>query len=295
MDKYYSEKLDGKKVIFVGNSMIYYGQCVEDAKRICEQQPRENDRGYFYQICASHGVDVSVTNWTFGGHQLFEIFEEECPYCKRKDRGIYNHMSYLKDRYYDYVIFSEGSHKQTNFLEITDEIMRTFRAVNPNVKFVYLCHLRQHMKNLTNVLYNLKEIEKKGVIICDWGKVLFNILNGKKVPGGSENYDNNSFIISQSESDGHHGNLLSGYITALATYCAITGKPAAGQDYSFYNDASKNPAFDVAAYKNKYYCYGNCETNFDKIFDSPGEMLGLQKLVDETLAQEQWRCYGEEK
>ena len=291
-DKYYSPELDGKKVIFIGNSMIYYGQCVEDKSRILEQQPRENDRGYFYQICASHGVDVSVTNWTFGGHQLADIFSDRCPYCIKKDRGIYHHMSFLRERYYDYVIVSEGSRGYNDFVERIDEIIDTFRAVNPNVKFVYLCHLRQHMLNQTDVLHNLEAISQKGVIIADWGKVLFDILNDKKVPGGSEEYYQNSFIISQSEKDGHHQNLLAGYITALTAYCVITGKEAAGQSYDFYNDTEKNPAFDIDAYKAKYYCYGDTQTNFDKIFANSDEMLALQKAVDETIRAEHWHNYG---
>ena len=291
-DTYYSEKLDGKKIIFIGNSMIYYGMCVERNTNL-EQEKRENDRGYFKQLCASHGVDVSVTNWTFGGHQLRDLLSDGCEYCDKKGNGSPNHKSYLTDRYYDYVVISEGSRPLGDFLSEMEEMMKMFTDVNPNVKFVYLCHLRNHMKNTTGVLYNLKEIAKKGVIICDWGKALYDILNDGCVEGGSEKYTNNTFIIRQSEEDGHHGNLLSGYLTAIATYSAITGKKCEGQRYDFYNDASLLSDFDVDAYKAKYYCYGDTETNFDKIFTMPSEMLALQKKMDDTLAKEEWKNYGE--
>ncbi len=293
-DTFFSEKLDGKKIIFIGNSMIYYGRCVERNTNL-EQEKREDDRGYFKQICASHGVDVSVTNWTFGGHQFRDLLSDECEYCDKKGNGRPNHKSYLTDRNYDYVVLSEGSRSQGNFVYEMKQLMKMFTDVNPNTKFVYLCHLRQHMKNLTDVLYELKTIADMGVTICDWGKALFDILNDGCVEGGSEKYNNNTFIISQSENDGHHGNLLSGYLTALATYSAITGKKCEGQSYDFYNNTTLLADFDVAAYKAKYYCYGDTETNFDKIFTMPQEMLALQRKMDYTLSKEEWKNYGEDK
>ena len=48
--------LDGKKVIFIGNSFIYYGQVVlEKSQKYLKQSSRENDMGYFHQICAENG------------------------------------------------------------------------------------------------------------------------------------------------------------------------------------------------------------------------------------------------
>ena len=44
--------LDGKKVIFIGNSHTYYGKTVLEKKQsVLTQAARSNDQGYFYQIC----------------------------------------------------------------------------------------------------------------------------------------------------------------------------------------------------------------------------------------------------
>ena len=41
-------------------------------------------------------------------------------------------------------------------------------------------------------------------------------------------------------------NMLTGYITTLMVYCAVTGESAVGQDYSFCNDRALNSAFDFS-------------------------------------------------
>ena len=45
--------LDGKKVIFIGNSFTYYGNAViTNARSALKQSQRINNKGYFYQICS---------------------------------------------------------------------------------------------------------------------------------------------------------------------------------------------------------------------------------------------------
>ena len=51
--------LDGKKVIFIGNSFVYHGQTVFDRGwSDYFQEERENDQGYFYQLCRENGAEV---------------------------------------------------------------------------------------------------------------------------------------------------------------------------------------------------------------------------------------------
>ena len=46
------ELLDGKKVIFIGNSYVYYGNCVINPGRTpWKMEDRNKDKGYFYQLC----------------------------------------------------------------------------------------------------------------------------------------------------------------------------------------------------------------------------------------------------
>jgi hypothetical protein len=89
--------------------------------------------------------------------------------------------------------------------------------------------------------------------------------------------------VSVSEKDGHHQNLLAGYITSLMVYCAITGDSAVGLPYDFCSDTSIRPEFDMEAYKKEKYVL-EPYTNFIEIFQSPADMEGLQTLADRYLA-----------
>ena len=44
--------LDGKRVIFIGNSYVYYGRTViNKSTSVMTQAERDNDMGFFYQLC----------------------------------------------------------------------------------------------------------------------------------------------------------------------------------------------------------------------------------------------------
>ena len=79
--------------------------------------------------------------------------------------------------------------------------------------------------------------------------------------------------------------MLSGYITTLMAYCAMTGESAIGQTYSFYNDTTLNSKFDAPGYADYYYNNGTNDTNFIIIFSSPSDMEGIQQLVDKYIRE----------
>ena len=223
--------LDGKRIIFVGNSFIYYGQTV--LAKSCGEYPtlemRKNDTGYFYQIAKANGENVSVTNWTFPDHRFAHLFSgEKCTHKKCEELGI-NHLTALTDKYYDYVVLSEGSGLESDgiFEENIKKIVALFRDANRDVKFVYLVHTSAHGYSVANViqpkiLNSLKVLEKDGFIIVDWGALIKDIGSGAvQIPSGSVDYGKNTFIVAKSDSDGYHPNQLSGYITSLMTYIHV--------------------------------------------------------------------------
>lgn len=228
--------LDNKKILMIGNSFTYYGKCVlQKGRTVLEQEPRDNDKGYFYRLCKSDGASVSVTNWTWGGHALRDICAKECTFTQQCTGA--NHFSYLKDRVYDYVYIQEGTRNlgAESTLELCDSIIKIFKEENPNVKFIFPVHIGFYIREgYDELLENISEFEKLGMQIVGWGRLVNDIMTGAvKVPCAKEIYYKNSFIVSQSKADGFHPNMLSGYITALMTYCTITGKSAVGMDYSF--------------------------------------------------------------
>ncbi len=287
-----SHPLDGKKFIFIGNSYTYYGKCVIGKKTTNQSQSdRSHDKGYFYQIAKENGADIEVTNWTYGNHCLEDTFGGNCA----ADRGCngHDHTKDLTDRYFDYVMFQESSKRIDNFLESVDTLMALFRAANPNVKFFCLVPLRLYELNSAEckqALKNLKTVEDKGVTVVDWGRLTYDVYKGNtEVPGSKLTYNRNSFVISQSASDGHHQNLLAGYITAQMTWCALTGDSAVGQEYRFVGNPRVHPEFDLNEYRSTYYTYGNTATNFDTALQSKTEIHGFQQLIDKYLAEKAYR------
>ncbi|MBR2906681.1 MAG: hypothetical protein IKC26_11430 [Clostridia bacterium] len=281
--------LNGKKIIFIGNSHSYYGKALLD-KGVTEhtQAARSNDEGYFYQLCRSNGAAVSVTNWSFGNHGFTDLFKM----CEA-DRGCngVDHLGYLEDRSFDYVVMQYETGSDEGFLENCRMVMDVFKAANESVKFVFHVQRRAHELNCL-WLSELKVLEDMGVTVVDWGGLVDGLISGEiTVPGAEQTYDQNSFIVCKSADDGYHPNMLTGYITALSIYCAITGESAVGQEYSFCGDVRLNKEFNVMNFICKYYTYDGATTNFDAILDSETDMRGIQQLIDAYLAEGSYRNY----
>ena len=276
--------LHGKRILFIGNSYTYWGSVViNKSKDILNQSERSHDEGLFYQLCKENGMDVEVTNWVFGSHDLTDIMSNECQEstssCVGKD-----HMSYFEDAAFDYVSIqlSKESAYGGDMMEHLKPTMDFFRAANPDVKFLLLV---PHMTYVKKYAWrnDLQAAVDAGVIVCNWGGMLDDIVNKRiEVPGATQQYFLASFVISRGETDGHHQNLLVGYLTALMVYSAITGDSAVGQPYAFADDPSIHPNFDMEAFKKEYYTYEPF-TNFVDIYRSESDMLGLQTLVDQYI------------
>lgn len=280
VDQQDDSDLNGKKIVFVGDSFLFTGRCVMPIKD-CSEGSRQNDVGYFYQLCKANGIGVSVTNWTFGGKCLDEIM----------DRYICDYT----DLSYDYVILSGGRKSTATYAELEktlDRYVETFRAANPNVQFLYLVTSGAHNLSVketfpVDVLNNLEKVEQKGITVVDWGGLVADLAFGNvEVPGGMQTYNNYTFVHNRAETDGFHPNQLTGYITAQMIYCAITGESAVGQPYDFWN---KDP-FDPQAYYE--YAYPCGPSNYQEVFDSDADMTGIQELIDRYLEEKPYLNYN---
>ena len=274
--------LNGKKIIFIGNSYIYWGKTVLESSAKTQAE-RQNDQGYFYQLCKKMGAEVEVTNWTFGGHGVGSIFSDNCKHCS------YDHKTYLTDRYYDYVVISPGA--ESNFDTTVIEVMNLFKEANPNVKFIVMgtaCAYGYNSTNSTDYCYQkdlLAGFEDQGILIADWGGLMDGILRGEyTVPNATQDYSINSFIVK----DGKHGTMLTGYIQSMLIYSLLTGDSATTLPYDFCLDSSIRAEFDADRFisKNTTETYG---TNFVEIFNSEADMNGLQQLVDWVLKNKPYR------
>lgn len=298
--------LDGKKIIFIGNSYTYYGQTVlyKELKYLRQDQ-RVNDKGYFYQLCLANGENVNVTNWTFGGHFLGDLFSGNCA-ANRGCDGT-DHKSYITDREYDYVVIQPTywELKGESSTEYIDMIMEFFRVGNQNTKFIifvpyslYGSISHDPGKIDTETLNGLKDYADKGVTIVDWGGLVMDIVDGKVTVSGSNlDYNQNTFVISKSKNDGYHPNMLSGYIMSLMTYCAITGSSPSNQTYDFCNNSSLNTTSKDYLYSfdnfiEKYYTYKGATTNFPEVFASDTDMVSIQALIAAHLEEKAYLNYN---
>lgn len=285
--------MDGKKILVIGNSGVYYGGAVfkKDAASVTAQAARSFDEGYLYRLFKLNGYDVEITNWTHGGHKFSDMRETPCSINTCKGR---THLDHLLDREFDYVILSAGSgpESEASFMDDVAFYVDFFRQYNPAVKFVYLGNLLAHGHSSNEyvqheVIASYKTLEDMGFIVADWGSMVMDIMfNGVEVPGATYEYTVNSFIVK----DKYHPGPLAGYITSLFAYCAITGDSPVGQPYAFCYDASIRPEYDMDAYKASYYS-ASWPSNFLEIFKSDADMAGLQKLVEEYLTEKPYRDY----
>jgi len=277
--------LDGKKIIFIGNSYTYNGLCVfSKPDSVLSQNERLYDQGLFFQMCRQNGAECIVTNWTFGGHSTTQLFGGVCG--KKGDCENENHQNYFIDPYFDYVCiqpYVESSYNG-NLARHLKPVTDFFRKANPDVKFLLLV---PHMAYDHGYKWveGIDALDREDFIICNWGAMLHDIVQGNvQVPGATQEFLRSTFVVSTSEEDGHHQNLLAGYITTQMVYCAITGESAVGQDYSLCNNSSINERFDWLRFRDRYYTY-DPTTNFVEVFESPEDMKGIQQLIDDYLAK----------
>ena len=275
--------MNNKKAIFIGNSFIYWGGCVTFLKNYETNEPIRasgGDKGYFNEVCKASGVNMDVYNYTYGGQNLKWIYEQKL---QNKDKA------FLES--FDYVFISEAGENTSDILSVVDKIIALF----PNAKeVVYLAHANNFSSNHTNIINALPKFSKNGIKVVAWGALVTDVYNGKvSVPGATLKYNKNSFIKNstgdlpahaavtsiKNTGDSFHQNPLSGYITAQMCFSAISGTLCEGQKYEFCWDKSIAPQYDLQNFVECQYNNGQT-TNFVEIFNSPADVLGLQKLMD---------------
>ncbi|MEE1320068.1 MAG: fibronectin type III domain-containing protein [Acutalibacteraceae bacterium] len=262
--------LNGKTIFIVGNSHLYYGNCViygDNGKK---------DTGYLYRIIKSFGEEANVIDHTYSGKSLDYIYTH---HLSKISPDILNKV--------DYVILSEaGNINNGKLLEHCRKIMALFPE---KTEFFYSCHAIIYDWDRDATYNCFDSLRQEGIRMIDWGRMIYDIYTGAvKVPGGIMSYNRCSFIkdniyydkkTNTTKGDDKHPNPLTGYISAQAIYTALTNRTALYTDYSFCSDKKLNKLFDFDDFISKHYNAGK-STNFDKIFSSPRDMAGIQKLID---------------
>ena len=269
--------LGGKRVMFAGNSMIYYGNVV-----INSNGSPTNQKGIFEKIAESFGDSVKVTNFTYGSAGFADgrnkASTDGLP-SGMSNYGLYQLMTTLHPNYYnnpngkemdpfydqDFVIFQQrGAHVSDTYAQLGKLAV----LFPPKTKFaVMITHY--DIPEKANNVSALKKTQKDGWIILPWGELVSDLWNGK-VDGMGYKYTRADFVNTK---DNQHPNFLTGYIEALMTYCALTGNTADGADYSFVSRSLT------------YYPGGAGTTKFVTVLNDSAEMSKIQNLIDKSLAE----------
>ncbi len=250
--------LDGGRVMFIGNSFLYYGYCTTTKNKIVF-----GDKGYFYQVAKAMGDDVDVTSVTYGGAGLKSLYSTIT-----SAHPNYYGKGEKTDSFYDqdFVVLQQEGSNASSTAEYAEKIMALFP---PETKFAFFIHHHNAQNGHSNVINTAKKLQKeKGVLYISAGHLMYDIWKGNtKVPGATFEYNKNSFVVNHSDS--HHPNYLNGYITALSCYYAMTQKTIVDCPHDFVR-------------KTKEY-YTKAESNYDKILESEPDMRGLKQLVEEYI------------
>lgn len=271
--------LNGKKIMLVGNSMLYYGNCVINGNR------GEEDYGYFYQLIASNNEKATVIDHTYPGKKLDYIYENYLVKLSKSELSSY-----------DYVVLSEAKQVNNDLLGTCEKIMALFPE---KTQFRFMCHPMMYDENVTSLLNGVAILRENDFEIVDWGKMVYDIYTGAvQVPGATMKFDRCSFIKENKgyingtgsigaggSGDNKHPNPLSGYVSAQMLYTSITNRSAVLSDYSFCSDTTIHKNFDIDAFASAHYT-GTKTTNFNRIFRSHQDMIGLQTLIDTYLEAE---------
>ena len=267
---------DGKKVAFVGNSMIYYcGAVVYGGQK-------STDTGLFYQLCKQHGWNTTVYDFTWSGKQIYQRLglDPDDPSLKTfgvEDRAITSTV--------DYVFFCDATlADKEKYYNSYVELAKVFNK--PGVKYYYLvayynCNSDPGSITAVENILNKFRVQGYDVELVRWGQLAQDLVQGTyKLQGSNYKYTKTTFQVTQTTGN-RHPNPLSGYLCVQTAFTQVTGLSAVGQDYSFcanayYGSDGKKKGYD--GFYSSYYVDNS--SNFRDIMKDPAEMRRLQAAVD---------------
>ncbi len=265
------DSFDKKRIAFIGNSFTFFGGCVN------VNTFDSTDDGYFYLLARAFGDDVTVTNFTWGGASFLHKGDGVA------DRALYDKLKTLHPAYYnnpqgvevedfyrqDVVVLQQSGDSIAQTYEDARLIIELFP---PETKFGFYITTYDAFHSFEPSFEAAKKIRDNGGAYIPLGHLVSDIINGRaeKFDGKLE-YSKNSFVVCRKH-DTFHPNTLTGYLTALCTYCAFTQK-----------DISEAEHYFVKAMDDEFYTLG--ESNHRQIIELQNEMRALKILAFDYCMQ----------
>lgn len=271
-----SASLDGKKVAFVGNSMIYYcGAVVYGGQK-------STDTGLFYQLCKQHGWNTTVYDFTWGGKQIYQRLGLDPADPSQKTFGVEDKAITST---VDYVFFCDATlADNAKYYNSYVELAKVFNK--PGVKYYYLvayynCNSDPGSITAVENILNKFRVQGYDVELVRWGQLAQDLVQGTyKLQGSSYKYSKTTFQVTQTTGN-RHPNPLSGYMCVQTAFSQVTGLSAVGENYGFcenamYGSDGKKKGLD--GFYSNYYVDNS--SNFRDIMRDPAEMRRLQTAID---------------
>lgn len=281
---------DGSKIIFIGNSMLFYGGIVQNGNQ-CHP-----DSGMMYRSLCVDGIDAEVYDCTYGGHHLKDFTEKGCVWSERHgdpegpqkpSGGCAGCGTDLLDSLdlasFDYVFISEAGNNYESFHDDAVAVFRRFRSVNPKVRCFYVNHIYSVYKDHQNVLSSLRRLhDEDSVTIVNCGQLAYDIYTGAvKVPGGHIEYEDRYTFTNHTDKDTFHPNPLMGWIMTQMCRYALTGKaPLDASVAKECNYAGGSVSF--GDYYEKFYTHP-AAVPFTEVMDDRSEMCGIAAILPKYL------------
>lgn len=275
------KNLNNKKIAFIGNSFTFYGGCVRGSKF------NELDDGYFYKLAQSFGDNVTVTNFTWGGASFLHkgnFFAERALYTKMKELhpAYYNNPEGLPlDDFYrqDVVIFQQSGDR---IAETYEDAMLIAELFPRETRFGFYITTYDAFHSFEPSFEAASKIRNNGGAYIPLGHLVDDLINQRaEISAGTYEFNKNSFVVCR-EHDSFHPNTLTGYLTALSVYCALTDRDIAeieNADYSF-----------VRLMDEEQYSKG--ESNYASLLASDFDMRILKRLVFEYVKKYNKEAYS---
>lgn len=265
--------LNNKKIMFVGNSLTFYGEVI-----INKNGKPTDEEGIFAKVARSFGDEVRITNFTFGGagfidgrrSAIDDGLDEEGQY------GVYQLMKAYHPNHYgntennpldsfydqDIVVLQQ---RGAGIAQSYEQAKLVAALFPPNTEFAVL-FTTYDAGNPKTTCAALRSSKNDGWTLIPAGQLAYDLYKGNLI-NGDYKYTRSDFVVTK---DNIHPNYLTGYLKALGCYCALTGRSAVGADRSFVKRTTE--------------LYNSPdETRFCEILDSDEEMLSLQKLLDQYI------------
>ena len=222
-------------------------------------------------MAKAFGDDVTVTNFTWGGASFWhkgDGFAQRSLYEKMKELhpAYYNNPRGLPlDDFYrqDAVVLQQSGDSIAQTYEDAKLIIKLFP---PDTRFGFYITTYDAFHGFEPSFEAARKIKQSGGVYIPLGHLIHDIINGiTDVPESKLEYNKNSFVVCR-EHDRFHPNTLTGYLTALCTYCGFTQRNVSDVDHSF-----------LKAMDSEFYTLG--ESNHGQIVASESDMKALKELV----------------